>query len=47
MLNESWIDELNMLLARYSYLNLNADIATLSLVELWGLYCYLSRLAGE
>lgn len=47
MPNDHWIDELNILLARYSYLNFNADIATLSLVELWGLYCYLSRLAGE
>jgi hypothetical protein len=47
MRNGDWLNELNLLLARYSNLNLNADIATLSLVELWGLYCYLSRLAGE
>lgn len=47
MRNDDWLNELNLLLARYSYLNLNADIATLSLVDLWGLYCYLSRLAGE
>lgn len=47
MQNDDWLDELNLLLARYSYLNLNADIATLSLVELWGVYRYLIRMAGE
>jgi hypothetical protein len=47
MQKDDWLNELNMLLVRYSYLNLNADIATLSLIELWGIYCYLSKLAGE
>ncbi|MDG1096226.1 MAG: hypothetical protein P8N23_01185 [Methylophilaceae bacterium] len=45
MNNNDWLEQLKMLLARFSYLNLDADIATLSMVELWGLHCYLSRLA--
>ncbi len=45
--NDNWLERLKMLLARFSYLNLGADIASLSLVELRGLYCYLQRLAGE
>lgn len=40
-----WIKRLQMLIARFSYMGLDADIASLSLVELWGLYCYLNRLA--
>jgi len=47
MSNDNWLERLKMLLAQFSYLNLDADIASLSLVELWGLYCYLQRLAGE
>ena len=47
MKNDNWLDELKMLIERFSYLNIDADIATLSMIELWGLYCYLLRLAGE
>lgn len=36
---------LQTLIERFSHLNVSADIATLSMIELWGLYCYLSRLA--
>ncbi len=45
-MNNNWLDRLQTLIARFSYLNLDADIASLSLIELWGLYCYLSRLAS-
>lgn len=43
--NIQWLERLQTLLARFSYLNLDADIALLSLIELYGVYCYLSRLA--
>lgn len=42
---EAWQERLQSLCARFSYLGIDADIATLSLIELWGLYRYLSRLA--
>jgi hypothetical protein len=45
MQNDYWKDESNILFARHSYLNLNADIASPNLVEFWGVYCYLPRLA--
>lgn len=41
---ESWLEHLEMLLTRFSYLGIGADVATLSLIELWSLYVYLSRL---
>jgi hypothetical protein len=40
-----WPERLQALIARFSYMGIDADIASLSLVEAWGLYCYLSRLA--
>lgn len=40
-----WLERLQTLIARFSYLGLDADIASLSLMEAWGLYCYLNRLA--
>jgi len=45
MNNETWLERLQMLCERFSHLGLDADLAALSIVELWGLYCYLSRLA--
>lgn len=42
---ETWLERLQTLLERFSSLGIGADIAALSLIELWGLYCYLSRLA--
>lgn len=45
MNNEPWLERLQMLLEQFSHLGIDADIAALSLIELWGLYCYLSRLA--
>ena len=40
-----WLERLQMLIARFSYLGISADITSLSMFEAWGLYCYLSRLA--
>jgi hypothetical protein len=37
-----WLERLQTLIARFSYMGIDADIASLSLVEAWGLYCYLS-----
>lgn len=39
-----WLDELNGLLARFPGTGIGADIAALSLCELWGVYCFLWRL---
>lgn len=44
MNSPDWLNELEMLLVRFSHLGIDADIAALSLVEAWGLYCLLSRL---
>lgn len=41
----NWLDELNMLLARFSGVGIEPDIAALGLCELWGVYCYLRHLA--
>jgi len=45
MNNLDWLERLQTLCNRFSYLGIGADIAALSIVELWGLYCFLSRLA--
>ena len=45
--NMSWLEDLEMLIARFSYLGIGADIASLSLSELSGLYLHLSRLKDE
>jgi hypothetical protein len=39
-----WLENLQMLIAKYSYIGINADYSSLTKVELWGVYCYLSRL---
>ncbi|GAC1611132.1 MAG: hypothetical protein NVS3B3_21600 [Aquirhabdus sp.] len=41
----AFIAELEMLLTRFSYLGMSADIASMGLIELWGVYRYLQRLA--
>ena len=45
MMRGDWLYELNGLLVRFSGMGMNADLAALSLCELWGIYCYLRRLA--
>jgi hypothetical protein len=47
MSDETWLERLQTLCARFSHLGVGADMAAMSLVELWGLYCYLSRLADS
>ena len=43
----SWYPRLQELAARFSSLGLTPDLASLTLAELWGVYCHLCRLAGE
>lgn len=45
MNNNHWLKRLAMLIARFSYLGIGADIASLSLIDAWALYLHLSRLA--
>ena len=45
MSNEKWLMHLQTLCERFSHLGIGTDLAGLSMLELWGLYCYLSRLA--
>jgi len=47
MNDENWLERLQILLARYSALGVSGDIAELSLIELWGLYRFLSHLADD
>lgn len=45
MSNDTWLDKLQCLITRLAYLGIGSDIAALSIVEAWGLYCFLTRLA--
>jgi hypothetical protein len=45
MTSQSWLGELEGLLARFSALGIGADIAAMGLCELWGVYCLLRHLA--
>ena len=45
MNNNHWLERLQTLIARFNGIGIDADIAALSLIELWGLYTHLSRLA--
>lgn len=44
-MNKIWLEQLEMLLVRFSHLSIGVDVASLSLIELWALYLHLSRLA--
>lgn len=45
MNNLDWLERLQSLSVRFSHLGMGADMAALSIVEAWGLYLFLSRLA--
>jgi hypothetical protein len=45
MTNSHWLDQLQVLIAKYNQLGIDSDISTLSLVEKWALYLHLLRLA--
>jgi len=42
-----WLKELELLAWRFSYLGFGPDMAGMSLIELTGLYSYLTRLAAN
>lgn len=46
-INEPWLESLAMLVYRFESYGVTADLASMDLVALWGLYCFLKRLAGE
>lgn len=41
----TWLDDLTVLLARFSGMGIGADVAAMSLCELSGLYSFLRRIA--
>ena len=45
MNNNDWLERLQMLIARFSYLGIDADMTSLSFIDAWALYLHLSRLA--
>lgn len=40
-----WMERLQWLAARLPKLGIGADLAALPAADLWGLYCFLSRIA--
>lgn len=46
MHNTDWLEDLNRLLVRFSGMGIVRDTYSMTLSELWGLYCGLLRLAG-
>ena len=44
-MNNDFLERLQTLMARFNYIGIDADIATLSLIDMWALYLHLSRLA--
>ena len=43
--NLDWMERLQCLSVRFAHLGISPDLAALSIVEAWGLYLLLSRLA--
>lgn len=41
-MRNDWLDELQMLLIKFSHLGI--EPAGMTITQLWGVYCYLSRL---
>ncbi len=41
----AWLDRLQCLAARFPEHGIGADLVGLAMVDLWGLYLFLSRLA--
>lgn len=42
-----WLKELELLAWRFSYLGFGPDLAGMTMIELAGLYAYLSRLTAS
>ena len=46
MLPAAWLERLQCLAARFPQLGIAPDLAALPAADLWGLYRFLSRIAG-
>ena len=46
MTGAAWIEELQMLAARFSGYGIGPDMAGLTLAQAWGLFVFLRRMAG-
>lgn len=46
MNGHAWLEDLQALAARFVGLGIGPDLAALTMAEAWGLYRYLTRLAG-
>ena len=44
MNNESWRQQLQILVVRHSHLGVGASLDGVSMTERWGLFCFLSRM---
>ena len=42
--SNTWFEDFELLVYRYSHLGISADLASLSLVEMYGLFLFLRRL---
>jgi hypothetical protein len=47
MNNDAWLERLQTLSIRFAHLGVCSDLAAMSLIELWGVYLYLARLADD
>ncbi len=45
MTDYTWLLRLHGLLERFPQYGIGADMAAMSIAELWGVYCFLQRLA--
>ena len=43
-MNSYWLEDLYGLIAKHGQFDMEADLSTLDLDDLWGLYLHLSRL---
>jgi hypothetical protein len=43
---KTWMPELQQMAARFNGYGFNADLATMTVADAWGLYLFLSRMAG-
>jgi hypothetical protein len=47
MNNESWEEQLQMLMVRHSHLGIGASLDGVSMTERWGMFCFLSRMENK
>ena len=45
--DEAWLENLRALAYRFESYGVTADLASMDLMALWGVYCFLKRLAGD